>query len=91
MIGSMGQAMRESWAYQEILREGEALGEARGEVRGRAEEARRLLLRLGRQRLGEPDPATAAALTDLADVERIERMIERLLEAASWTEVLATP
>ena len=87
VIRSMGEAMRESWAYQEILRE----GEARGEARGRAEEASRVLIRLGTRRLGQPDAATTASLAELTDVERIERMIDRLLDATSWAEVLATP
>ena len=123
MIRSLSQAMRESWAYQEILdegraegraegeargraegeargraegeargrAEGEARGRAEGEARGRAEEARRVLTRLGTRRLGQPDAVTTASLTELNDVERIERMIDRLLDATSWAEVLATP
>ena len=87
MIRSLGQAMRESWAYREILDEGRAEGEARG----RAEEARRVLLRLGSRRLGQPDATASEALAELADVERIERMIDRALDAPSWDEVLATP
>ena len=83
MIRSLGQAMRESWAYQEILAEGEA--------RGRADEARRVLLRLGSRRLGQPDDAASTALAELADVERVERMIERVLDATSWDDVLSTP
>ena len=87
MIRSLGQPMRESWAYKEILDEGRAEGQARG----RAEEARRILLRLGTRRFGPPDSATAAALGALADVERVERMTEQLLDATSWADVLATP
>ena len=87
MIRSLGRAMRESWAYQEILDEGRAEGEARG----RAEEARKILLRLGARRLGPPDADTTAALGAVAEVERLERMTDRLLDPTSWAEVLATP
>ena len=87
MIRSLGQAMRESWAYQEVLDEGRAEGEARG----RAEEERRILLRLGTRRLGPPDAATAATLRALSDIDRVERMTERLLDATSWADVLSTP
>ena len=79
MIRSLGQAMRESWAYQEILEE------------GRADEARQILLRLGTRRLGPPDRDTAAALAALVDIERVERMTERLLDATTWSDVLTTP
>ena len=82
MIRSLAHAMRESPGYRDILDEGRA--------EGRAEEARRILLRLGTRRLGSPDAATTAALGALADVERLERMSERLLDATTWAEVLAT-
>ena len=44
--------MRESSTYQAILREGKA--------EGKAEEARRMLLRIGRKHLGPPDPKIEA-------------------------------
>ena len=66
--------MRESSGYQLIL----------------AEEAKAILLRLGRKRFGPPEPATKVALDAIHDVDRLERMSERLLEAASWQELLAT-
>lgn len=79
--------MRESSTYQAILAE----GRAQGERAGRATEAREILLRLGRQRFGPPDRSTWAAVERLADLDRLERVTERLLEAGSWAELLATP
>ena len=76
-------AMRESTAYQFILDEGRA--------EGRAEEARRILLRLGRKQLGAADEATEAALQAVSDLDRLERLSERLLEVSTWQELLATP
>lgn len=56
----------------------------------RAQEARRLLLRQGRKRFGEPDAATVAALEAITDLDRLERMSDAVLDAPGWTELLAT-
>lgn len=74
--------MRESSTYQAILAEGEA--------QGRADEARRILLRLGRKRFGPPDARDRAALQRVRDLERLERLTDRVLDVASWGELLAT-
>jgi hypothetical protein len=76
--------MEESVTYQAILRKGEALGEAKG----KAEEARRVLLLLGRTRFGEPSAEAVAALDALSDVGRLEELAVRLLRAGSWEELL---
>ena len=87
------RGMRDSLTYQAVLEEGRAEGEARGrvegEARGRLEEARRLLRQLGERRFGPPDPAVIAALASLTDLERVERVTLRLLDAASWEDALA--
>ena len=75
--------MKESTTYQAILEEGRAEGRAEGERRG--------LLLLGSQRLGPPDATTRSALNAIDSVERLERMLERLLKVESWEELLATP
>jgi hypothetical protein len=71
--------MHESDTYQAILDE--------GEVRG----LHRMLLRQGRKRFGDPDPATQAALTAITDLDRLQRMAERLLDVAAWQDLLQTP
>jgi hypothetical protein len=73
--------------YQAILEEGEAIGEARG----KAEEARRILLLLGRDKFGAPSVNVQAALDALADVNRLEELTVRLKHAASWQELLGLP
>ncbi len=72
-------AMRDSEGYLAILDE------------GRADEARRLLLRLGRKRFGEPTVDLAVQLQAIADIEHLERLSDRLLDVATWSELLATP
>jgi hypothetical protein len=71
--------MKESSTYQYILEE------------GRAEEARKILRRLGQKRLGPPGEAEAAALEGLRDLDRLERLTERVDEMSSWQELLDTP
>jgi hypothetical protein len=72
----------------------EVRAEVRNEVRAeaRVEEARAVLLRLGRQRFGKaPTRKQAGQLEGITDLARLERMIDRLLQAASWGDLLATP
>jgi hypothetical protein len=78
--------MRDSTTYQGILDE----DRAEGEIKGQAEEARRLLPRLGRKHLGDPDAMAEAAVRGIADVDRLELLIERISEVASWQELLQT-
>jgi predicted transposase YdaD len=75
------RAMKESSAYQAILEEGYAVGETR--------EATKLLKKLGTRRFGPPDHSVLVAIEALADLERIELLLERLLEVSSWEELLA--
>jgi predicted transposase YdaD len=72
------------------LAEGLAEGREKGRAEGRAEGERLALLRLGSRRLGAPDRRVAAAIDGLADLGRIERMIDRVLDARDWDDLLAT-
>jgi hypothetical protein len=68
--------MEESSTYQAIVQ------------KGRLAEARQILLRLGKKRFGPADEATAAALNAIANVEKLEELSERVLEADNWQELL---
>ncbi len=58
----------------------------------RAEECRDAILVIGRQRFGRaPSRKQRVDLDAIADPERLERMRDRLLTAASWADLLATP
>jgi hypothetical protein len=89
--GLEGWNVTESSVVNEWIAQGEAKGEAKGEARGALAQARRLLLRIGQKRFGAPPPAAEAAVGAVADRDRLERMAERVLDAAGWDDLLATP
>jgi hypothetical protein len=71
--------MKESVTYQAVLEEGELKA------------ARKAVLLVGRERLGEPDASSAAAINALADVPRLEELLRRAVHVSSWQELLGTP
>ncbi len=81
------RTMRESSTYQAILDEGRIEGRTEGEVRG----VRATIIRLGRRRFGSPGEAVESALQAITDLERLERMSERVLDAADWQDLAVTP
>jgi hypothetical protein len=81
----------ESTTYQYILEEGEKIGHAEGRAERRAEELRKMLLRQGQKRFGAPSAAVRQVLESLSDLDRMERMADRVLEVANWQELLDTP
>jgi hypothetical protein len=97
------RGIEESSVYQDIFAKGEAKGKAEGEAKGkaegeakgkaegRAEEAREALLRLGRKKLGPPEERALATIAALSDLERLNGLLERLLDVSSWDELLAAP
>lgn len=84
----LSMTLEDSTTYQLVLKRGEARGKAEGEAQGRVAEARGLVARLGTRKFSSPPPA---ALDAIADRERLERIAERILDAAGWDDLLATP
>ncbi|MGP0064810.1 MAG: hypothetical protein ACLQGP_14580 [Isosphaeraceae bacterium] len=82
--------MRESTTYQAILREGRQEGIMEGRIEGRIDEARRVLLRQGTKRFGEPDTTTLAAIEAINDLDRFESLADRILDADIhvWDDLL---
>ena len=83
LVRGIGQ-MKESAMYQMILEE----GREKGEASGRVSEARRILLRLGLKRFGEPDPSIRARLEGIAELDRLESLLDRQFEVSSWEELM---
>lgn len=79
--------MKESVIYQAIIEEGREEGLVEGRVKGRVEEAKEMLVRIGQRRLGKPAENVLAALAAMTDVQRIEAMGDRLMDANSWQEL----
>jgi predicted transposase YdaD len=84
-----GLAEGEAKGLAKGLAEGEAKGRAEGEAKGAVEEARHALLRLGRKKLGEPEERVLSLLADLGDLERLNLLLEGLLDAACWDDLLS--
>ena len=61
------------------------------EEKGRVEECHRVLLRQGRSRFGAADAASETALRAIEDIDRLERMVDAVMTAQSWQELLAIP
>jgi hypothetical protein len=56
---------------------------------GKAEEARRMILRLGQIRFGPPAEDVRKAIEMIEDIDRLEQLCERVITVSSWTELLA--
>lgn len=67
------QRMKESVTYQAILIEGE----------------HRMLIRLGRKRLGEPSPEIVAKIEAIGDDSTLTALADRLLDVSTWDELLS--
>ncbi len=77
--------MRDSVTYQAIVEEGFEIGYKIGWLQG----VRNVLLRRGRKKLGPPSMRVLAALHNITDEERLERLAERIDHVKSWKELLA--
>jgi hypothetical protein len=95
----LSMTLEESSTYQWILNKGVAQGIAQGRAEGVAqgvaqgtvEELWRVLILLGRKRFGVVPATVEAAVRGVADQARLERMAERIFDAANWDDLLATP
>ncbi len=75
------RGIEESSVYQDIF--------ATGEAKGRVDEARKTLLRQGRKKLGPPSEAIEARINVLVDLDRLNDLLDRVLDVATWDELLA--
>lgn len=71
--------MKESSTYQFIIEE------------ATLQEARRSVMLVAQERLGEPDMATAAAINAIADVRQLEELMRRAVHVRSWRELIGQP
>ena len=83
----LGEERGEERGIEKGIAKGIIEGIEKGRTEGRATEARSLILRLGTKRFGAASPESEAVL-EAADIVRLEAIVERLLEAESWHELL---
>ena len=77
------RGIEESSVYQGILHKGEA--------KGRADHARTILTRHGTKKFGPPDEQAQAQIAAMADTDRLDELVDRVLDVASWDELLGSP
>lgn len=70
--------MEESVTYQAIVEKGEVKALHNG------------ILKLGRKKFGPVDEATERALCSITDLERLNELLERVLDVSSWQELLVS-
>jgi hypothetical protein len=59
--------------------------------RGRLQGVRHTVVGLGEQRFGTPSPEVVAYLESVADLERLEGMLLRILSATGWNDLINSP
>jgi hypothetical protein len=92
----MTMTLEESTTYQYVLGLGQVKGLAKGLAKGR-EEGRQegevastvaSILRLGKRRIGEAPPDIATRIQATTDLVALQNMLDRILDAKSWQEVV---
>jgi hypothetical protein len=62
-----------------------------GEIQGRIKECRTVLIKQGRTKFGHVDQTAEVVLNSIADIDRLERMVEAIFAANSWQDLVSTP
>jgi hypothetical protein len=68
--------------------QGRGEGKAEGKAEGMADEARKMLLLMGREQFGEPSAKIMTRLDAVTDLGRLEALVIRLLHVKTWEELL---
>ena len=80
------RGIEESSVYQGILKKGEALGRVEGAV----DDAKTILLRQGRKKLGPPDEQISGRIAEIKELDRLHVLLDRILDVSTWDELLAS-
>jgi hypothetical protein len=72
------RGIEESSVYQDIY------------AKGAMEEDRKILLSLGRDKLGPPDERVEAQVAAMTNQERLHYLLHRVLHVSTWDELLAS-
>jgi len=85
MSGKIPSIKAESVTYQEMVGEGIEIGLRRGAQQALQE----AILLSGHERFGKPNEEVVNAIHSVTDVDRLRRMLVRLLHVSSWQELLS--
>ncbi len=89
-VPDLAETMQTDMARRkEIQQMRQSLGEALVKE-GRVEALQKTVLRQGRRRFSEPGEQIIASVTAIKDMDRLERLTDRLLDVNSWQELLET-
>jgi hypothetical protein len=58
---------------------------------GQEKHARHSILRMGTRRFGPAEKSIESTLQSITDLERLDRMLDRIHDASTWQDLLATP
>jgi hypothetical protein len=58
---------------------------------GQEKHAKKSILRLGMRRFGPTNQSIESALSSITDLDRLDRLLDRILDASSWKDLLDTP
>ncbi len=78
--------LKDSSFYQVLLKEGREIGEREGAIKT----MRKTIYRHGRIRFGRLPRPIRAAIEAIDDLDRLERISDRVLSANSWDELVAS-
>lgn len=73
----------------EGLAEGLTQGVTQGVEKGRVTARREDILKIGAKRFGKPPRKVREAITELSDLDRLDALLDRVLDVPSWSELLA--
>jgi len=69
---------------------GQVPDETFNQMIGRLEEAQKVILNLGTKRFDQPRFAILTGILEIVDIDRLEHMLYRVLDATDWDDLLAT-
>jgi hypothetical protein len=87
LFRSLSMTLEDSSTYQLILQK----GIDKGRAEAKQSEAVAILLRQGRRRFPVTPTDAEQRLKAVNDVDRLERMADRMFDAADWDDLLSTP
>lgn len=67
------------------MERGMAEGMEKGQVTARRED----ILRIGTKRFGKPARKAREVISELSDLDRLDMLFDRALDASSWNELIA--